>query len=66
MSDQDWGNKIYSYRQRNLITQKELAQILGVSTVCISRWEQSHFEPTMKTKRKLKTLFEEVGMKLED
>ncbi len=58
MSDQNWGNKIYSYRQRNLITQKELAKILGVSTVCVSRWEQSHFEPTMKVKRRLQRLFD--------
>ena len=59
MSDQSWGNRVYSYRQRNLITQKELSIILGVSTVCVSRWEQSHFEPTMKVKRRLQRLFDD-------
>lgn len=58
MSDQTWGRKIYSYRQRNLITQKELSKILGVSIICISRWEQFHFEPTMKVKRRLQHLFD--------
>ena len=58
MSDQNWGNKIYSYRQRNLLTQEELSKILGVSTVCVSRWEHFHFEPTMKVKRRLQRLFD--------
>ena len=59
MSDQNWGNKIYSYRQRNLLTQEELSKILGVSTVCVSRWERFHFEPTMKVKRRLQRLFDD-------
>ena len=61
-----YSKKIKEYRELTLITQKELAKKLGVGVVNISRWENDHFQPTMKTKRKLKTLFEEVGMKLED
>ena len=62
----NYSKKIKEYRELTLITQKELAKKLGVGEVNISRWENGHFQPTMKTKRKLKSLFEEVGMKLED
>lgn len=40
-----------------LITQQELAEHLGTSTVTISRWESGKYEPTIKMKRKLKALF---------
>ena len=36
-----------------LLTQEEFASMLGVSYATVNRWENGHFEPTMKTKRKL-------------
>lgn len=61
----NYAIKIKEYREKELLTQKQLAKKLGVGVVNVSRWEQGHFEPTMETKRKLKELFREAGI-LED
>ena len=61
----NYAVKIKEYRQRKLLTQEDLAKLLGVSVTSITRWENGKFEPTMAIKRKLKTLFEEAGMKEE-
>lgn len=58
----NYAKKIKEYRNKVLITQQELAKILGVGIVNISRWEQGHYEPTLETKKKLKKLFDEVGI----
>ena len=62
----DYAKKIREYRERKFLTQEELAKILGVTFVSISRWERGKFEPNMETKKKLVTLFNEIGMKLDD
>lgn len=62
----NYAIKIKEYRQRKLLTQEDFAKILGVSVTSITRWENGKFEPTMAVKRKLKMLFEEAGMKVED
>ena len=49
----DWAAEIKAYRDRELITQEELAAKLGVSFATVNRWERGHHEPTMKMKRKL-------------
>lgn len=61
----NFAEKIREYRERKLLTQTELAKILGVGMVSISRWESGKHEPTMTMKRKLKELFIEAGMKLD-
>ena len=48
-----------SYRQKHLLTQKELAKLLGVSFASVNRWENSKFEPTMRIKRKIRDLLKE-------
>lgn len=58
----NYAKMIKQYRERELLTQAQLAQKLGVGIVNVSRWENGLFEPTMETKRKLKVLFEEAGM----
>lgn len=62
----NYAKKIKEYRDKVLITQQELAKILGVGIANVSRWEQEHYEPTMETKRKLKKLFDEAGIKYDD
>lgn len=54
------------YREKVLLTQTELAEKLGVSFASVNRWEQGLFEPTMKSKRKLRELFKEAGIKEEE
>ncbi|HOR18163.1 MAG TPA: helix-turn-helix domain-containing protein [Bacilli bacterium] len=53
----NYAKMILKYRQKTLITQQELARILGVGVASISRWERGHYEPTMKVKRELNLLF---------
>lgn len=59
----DYSKKIKEYRDKELITQKELAKILGVGISNISRWENKIHEPTIKIKRKLRELFKSAGIK---
>ena len=52
----DYAKVIKLIREKMLLTQQELADLLGVSYVSINRWENGVHEPTMKTKRKIKKL----------
>ena len=60
----NYAEKIREYRERKLLTQTDLAKILGVGMVSGSRWESSKHEPTMAVKRKLRELFIEAGMQI--
>ena len=62
----DYARKIREYRERKFLTQEQLAKLLGVSYVTISRWETGAFEPNMVMKKKLVGLFEEAGMKIDE
>lgn len=57
---------IKEYRNKMIISQEELAKMLGVSFVSVNRWENGHFEPTIKIKRKLKELFIKANLDVED
>lgn len=52
----DYAKLIKKYREKQLITQEEFANLLGVSFSTVNRWENGKYEPTMKVKRKLKEL----------
>lgn len=58
----DYSKKLKEYREHKLLTQQELAKKLGVAFVSVNRWERGHHEPTMKIKRKIRTLLEEAGI----
>lgn len=62
----NYAKKIKEYREREFLTQTQLAEILGCKFVTISRWERGKFEPNMAMKKKLVGMFKEAGMKLED
>ncbi len=62
----DYPKMIKKYREHEFLTQTELAKILGVSLVSITRWETGHNEPTIKVKKKLYDLFIKAGIKMED
>lgn len=55
---------IKALREKMLITQEELAKLLGVSFVSVNRWENGHHEPTMKVKRKLVQMLKENGIEV--
>ena len=60
-----YAESIKKLRSKMLLTQMEFADYLGVSFASINRWETGKFEPTMKIKRKLATLFKVYGIEVE-
>ena len=54
----NWSKIIKYLRNKMLLSQTELANLLGVSFASINRWENEHNEPTIKIKRKIKELCE--------
>ena len=52
----NWSKIIRDLRNKMLLSQTELANLLGVSFASINRWENGHNEPTIKIKRKIKEL----------
>ena len=62
----DWSTILKLIRENLCISQTELAQLLGVSFVSVNRWENGHFEPTLKVKRKILRFCRDNGIKIED
>ena len=61
-----YAEAIKKLRNKMILSQMEFANLLGVSFASVNRWETGRYEPTIKVKRKLKKLFDENGIKLED
>ena len=61
----EYKDAIKELRKRMLVSQSELAEILGVSFAIVNRWEQGLHQPTFATKRKLKKLFDKNKIDLE-
>ena len=53
-------------RKSLIITQTELAEILGVSFASVNRWENGRYEPTTKIKRKLVELCKKNKIELKE
>ena len=49
----EYKDAIKELRKRMLVSQSELAEILGVSFATVNRWEQGLHQPTFKYKRKI-------------
>ena len=47
---------IKQLRQKLFLSQEDMANLLGVSFSSINRWENNHYEPTIKTKKKIHNL----------
>ncbi|MCI1244821.1 MAG: helix-turn-helix domain-containing protein [Bacilli bacterium] len=58
----DYARLIKELRSKMLLSQMEFAEYLGVSFSAVNRWEKGRYEPTIKTKRKLKELFIKYGL----
>ncbi len=50
-------NKLSYYREKNKLTQRELAKKLNVSNATIAMWETSQRNPTLKKARQISKLF---------
>lgn len=57
MNDYKFGNYMYDLRSRNKISQKELAEILGVTNKAVSKWENGKAKPKTETIRKIASYF---------
>lgn len=53
-------------RNKMILTQHELAELLGVSFASINRWETGVHEPTTKAKRKIVELCNKNNIELEE
>lgn len=62
----NWAELIKKLRNKLLITQMELGEMLGVSFSTVNRWEMGCHEPIMKLKRKIAELCKKNGIKMED
>ena len=61
----DYSKLIKELRGKLILSQTELAELLGVSFASVNRWEQGHHEPTIKSKRKLVALCQKHKIKIE-
>lgn len=62
----NYSDAIIKLRVKLNVSQTELAKILGVSFSSINRWEKGKFSPTILAKEKLKVLFKENNIELEE
>ena len=60
-----YAEAIKDLRKRLILSQAELAKLLGVSIQSINRWETGKHEPTIKIKRKLVSYFEKYGIEVD-
>lgn len=61
----NYANAIIKLRVKLNISQTELAKMLGVSFSSVNRWEKGKFMPTVLAKERLKVLFNENSIILE-
>ena len=61
----EYSEKIKLLREKMFVSQKEFAEVLGVSFVSVNRWETGKFNPTIKAKKKLNDLFIKYNIKTE-
>lgn len=57
---------IKALREKLLVTQTELAEMLGCTFASVNRWERGHHEPTYKMKRKIMELCKKNRIKPEE
>jgi len=58
----NWSELLKDLRSRLLLSQTEMADLLGVSFSSVNRWENGHHEPTLKVKRQLMKLMKKYGI----
>lgn len=61
----NYSDQIKAIRESLLVTQTELAEMLGVTFATVNRWEKGHHIPTIKQKRALRELCKKKKIKWE-
>lgn len=62
----NYSEQIKRIREDLLVTQTELAEMLGVTFATINRWERGHHEPSIKQKRAIRALCRKKKILWED
>lgn len=62
----EYSERIKRIRNDLLVTQTELAEMLGVTFATINRWERGHHEPSIKQKRAIRDLCRKKKIPYED
>ena len=62
--DYDYQKLVMELRNKLVISQTELANMLGVSFASVNRWEKGRYEPTIKIKRKIIELCKKNNIEL--
>ena len=60
----NYAEQIKAIRESLLVTQTELAEMLGVTFATINRWEKGHHEPSIKQRRAIRDLCKKHKIKL--
>ena len=58
----DYPKLLKEHGEMLFLPQENLAQKLGISYITVNRWENGRFEPTIKMKKKLYSMFKKVGL----
>ena len=61
-----YSNLIKMLREKLILSQTELANLLDVSFSSVNRWENGRHEPTIKVKRKIVELCESNHIEIKD
>ncbi len=61
-----FSKKVEEVRGKLQITQKQLADLLGVGYHTVNRWEKGHNEPSFLARRKFDDLCKEHGIQFCD
>ena len=62
LKDISYSEQIKRIRADLLVTQTELAEMLGVTFAAINRWERGHHEPSIRQKRAIRDLCRRHGI----
>lgn len=58
MQDFVFGNRLYEFRSKMKLSQREVANYVGVSDKAVSKWENGKAKPTIDVLRKLAVLYQ--------
>ncbi len=62
----DFSRLLPELRSAMNVTQEDLAKIIGVSPISVSRWENGHAKPKKIIQVRLKKLFDRYDIKTEE
>lgn len=62
----NYSKLIKELREKLILSQAELAELLGVSFASVNRREMGHHEPTIKSKRKIVALCKKHKIRIDE